>query len=80
MSGLSNSTGLAGDDGTEPRLQAPRMAPSEGTGGRPVRAVVGNSSGFDWPGRSIGIRRPEFWETPLSQGEVEFVVNKWGAK
>ena len=80
MNGLSNSTRLAGDDGTAPRLEGSRLAQGEATGGRPVRYLGGIKARISWPGRSIGIRRPEFWETPLSQGEVEYVKNPWGAK
>lgn len=49
----------------------PRQATGWGHARR-YRAIPGQS----WPGASVGVRRPEPWETPLSYAEVAFAVRE----
>lgn len=70
MNGLSNSTRLAGDDGTAPRLQGSRLVPHETTGDGFPWNQTSSHAPYDWPGKRYGIRRPEEWETPLNLSEI----------
>ncbi len=36
----------------------------------------GKGQGLNWPGRDLGVRRPDADETPLSKGEVRFAIRR----
>lgn len=82
---LSTNAGLADNHVQTPWFQSPCLEAGTGPFRRPVwnvhgdfRCTDGSDAGRSWPGRALGVRRPECDETALSPSEVLVLLQEFG--